>query len=191
MALQSLSERRRSNSKDEYLVFKDTAGHRLAVDVNALKYGTALQAVSQTGDVDGCVNFMIPQSPRIRETFPFEVWEKSQKRHGSLRHVRNRTRREVAEAVQRWLQLAGYDKWTKRIKAKPAANKEIESLDDIIVSRLGGRNEIEKVVVAVVKYRKWQEEASYHEVLRVEVHEKRIADEIVAGLSDFLVARTP
>jgi hypothetical protein len=189
MALQGQPNGKRNRHNDAYLVFKDAAEHRLAVPADALKYGAALQAVAQTGDVNGCLNFMIPRRPKVRETFSFEIWEKNRKRRGRLKHVRNRTRQEATEAVQGWLQLTGYDKWVRWTIAIPPKEKEIEGFDDIIVSRIPGRNEGEKVIVAVVKYRKVGQNSSYHEVLRIELHEKRLADEIVAGLSDFLVAR--
>ena len=189
MALQGQPNGTRGHHNDAYLVFKDAEGHRLSIPADSLKYGAALQAVAQTGDVDGLLNFIIPRRPKVKETYPLEVWEITRNRQGNLKHVRNRTRREAMEAAQRWLKLTGYDKWVRWISAKPAKDKEIESFDDVIVSRIPGRNEGEKVVVAVVKYRKIGEESSYYEVLRIELYEKRLADEITVGLSDFLVAR--
>jgi len=189
MALQGLPAGNRGQRNEGYLVFKDAAGHRLSVAADALKYGAALQSVAQTGDVDGCLNFMIPRRPKVKETFPLEVWEIDRKRQGSLKHIKNRTRREAMEAAQRWLKLTGYDKWVRWISAGSAKDREIVSFDDVIVSRLPGRSEGETVVVAVIKYRKIGEESSYYEVLRIELHEKRVADEIAAGLCDFIVAR--
>jgi len=191
MSLQGLSNVTRNRRNEAYLVFKDMAGHHLSLPTEALKYGGALLAVAQTGDVDGCISFMIPQRLKVKERFALEVWEKTPKRRGPLTHARNRTRQEAAEAVERWLRLTGYDKWIERVVPKPRENKEIEGFDEVIVSRATWRNEGQKVVVAVAKFRNWREEASYHEVLWIELSERRLADEIVAGLSDFLVARLP
>lgn len=178
-------------NQEEQLAFECCYGHQRTEAVSGLKYGRALKAVAETGEVRKFIDALTAKPEKVKETYSLEVWIPNKEKPGYLKWERNRRRREVIEAVTKKLKEVGYHDGIEWIS--PSAwleeNKEIPRFDEMAVWRHQGKNEGEKVEVGVVTYGKKQGEPSvYFGVLSIKLFDKDLAREITDFLTDYLEA---